>query len=126
MHKKTGGTVAGKADASLGKNGGPPLSSTRTLVSQVKSVAVSPIKSPSPACSESPASSSLEQNCKESENGPSQSLLPGNDTRGSQSEELVELLGECRTTLGISDGTTNTPGKKETSLLWLFLLQPVI
>lgn len=115
--------MAGRVEPSLEKNGGLPTSSTRTSVSQVKGVAVSPIKSPSLVCSESPASSSLEQNCKERDKSQSQTLLPGDENRDIQGKELVELLEECRTTLGIAakqDGTTNSTGKKKTSLSWLF------
>ena len=81
---------------------------------QVKSVAVSPIKSPSVVCSASPTAGPLGQNSREKDSGPSQSLLPCHEDKESQSEELEELLEECRKTLGIDasqDGTPNTPGK---------------
>ncbi|XP_017265751.1 cytospin-A [Kryptolebias marmoratus] len=117
VHKKTG-----RAEASSGRNGGLPLSSTLTSVSQVKSVAVSPVKSPLSVCSDSPASSSLEQNRTERDQGLCQSLPPSNDNRDSQSEELVELLEECRTTLGLS---ANQDGAKNTTEILKHLLTEV-
>lgn len=96
----------------FGRNGGPPTSTPRTLVSQGKTAAVSPTKSPSSICSASPVvGSSSGQNWRERDSGLSQSLLPGHDAVESRSEELEKLLEECRTTLGISasqDGATNT------------------
>ncbi|KAM4723448.1 CD109 antigen [Anableps anableps] len=109
--KKTGSTVASKGQASSGRNGGLPTATPRTSGSQVKSVAVSPIKSPSSVCSTPPATSSVEQSKKESHSSLSESLLPGNEDKDRQNKELAELLEECRTTLGVADrqdGTTNT------------------
>ncbi|KAM4542793.1 CD109 antigen-like [Odontesthes bonariensis] len=111
VHKKTGSTVAGRGEASLGRNESPPNSAPRSSVSQVKSVAVSPIKCPSSVSSAPSPTSSLGQNWKERNMGLSQSLPAGHEERDSQGEELVDLLEECRTTLGITasqDGTANT------------------
>ncbi|XP_072220913.1 uncharacterized protein [Leuresthes tenuis] len=119
VHKKTGSTVAGIGEASLGRNGSPPNSEPRTSVSQVKSVAVSSIKCPSTESSASSPTSSLGQNWKERISDLSQSLPPGHEERDSHGEELVDLLEECRTTLGITasqDGTPNTTGKNATIL----------
>ncbi|XP_005806048.1 cytospin-A-like isoform X1 [Xiphophorus maculatus] len=107
--KKTGSIVAGKGQASSGRNGGLPTPTSRTSGSQVKSVAVSPIKSPSSVCSAPPSTSSVEQSKKERNSSLNESLLPGNEDK--QSKELAKLLEECRTTLGVTDrkdGTTNT------------------
>ncbi|KAM6912159.1 CD109 antigen [Xenentodon cancila] len=119
LHKKSGSTAGANGQASLGKNGGPPTSSPGTSVSQVMSVAVSPIGSPSLVCSSSPTASSLDQNSREKESGPSQSLLAHHENKDIQSEELVRLLEECRKTLSIDasqDGTPNTTGKNGISL----------
>lgn len=65
-------------------------------------------------CSASPAASSLGQTSREKDSPASQSLLPRDEDKESQSEELVELLEECRKTLGTDasqDGTPNTTGK---------------
>ncbi|KAM9341256.1 CD109 antigen [Symphorus nematophorus] len=110
VHKKAGGTV-GKVEAALGRNGGPPTSTPRTVVYKTKP-AVSPTKSPASLCSASPVvGSSSGQNWRERDSGLSQSLLPGHDTGDSQSEELEKLLEECRKTLGVTaseDGALNT------------------
>ncbi|XP_047201984.1 cytospin-B [Girardinichthys multiradiatus] len=109
--KKTGSTVEGKGQASSGRNGDLLNSTSRTSGSQVKSVAVSPIKSPSSVCCVPPATSSVEQNKRERDNSLSESLLPGYEDRDRQSKELAKLLEECRTTLGVTDrqdATTNT------------------
>uniref|UniRef100_A0A3Q2CQE4 Cytospin-A n=2 Tax=Cyprinodon variegatus TaxID=28743 RepID=A0A3Q2CQE4_CYPVA len=101
----------GKGQASSGRNGGLLTSTSRTLGSQVKSVAVSPIKSPSSVCSVPPATSCVEQSKKERDNGLNESLLPGNEDRDRQSKEVADLLEEFMTTLGVThrqDGTTNT------------------
>uniref|UniRef100_A0A3Q2QH95 Cytospin-A n=1 Tax=Fundulus heteroclitus TaxID=8078 RepID=A0A3Q2QH95_FUNHE len=109
--KKTDNTVADKGKASSGRNGGLPTSTFRTSGSQVKSVAVSPIKSHLPMCSTPPATSSVDQSKKERDSSLSESLLPCNEERDIQSKELAKLLEECRTTLGVTDkqdGTTST------------------
>ncbi|MEQ2203264.1 hypothetical protein XENOCAPTIV_027713 [Xenoophorus captivus] len=121
--KKTGSTVEGKGQAFSGRNGDLLNSTSRTSGSQVKSVAVSPIKSPSSVCCVPPATSSVElvapqshQLCgpggkRERDNSLSESLLPGYEDRDRQSKELAKLLEECRTTLGVTDrqdATTNT------------------
>ncbi|XP_014894836.1 cytospin-B [Poecilia latipinna] len=109
--KKPGSIVAGKGQAYSGRNGGLPTPTSRTSGSQVKSVAVSPIKSPSSVCSAPPATSSVEQSKKERNSSLSESLLPGNEDKDKQSKELAKLLEECRSTLGVTDrrdGTTNT------------------
>ncbi|MED6267817.1 hypothetical protein CHARACLAT_015936 [Characodon lateralis] len=109
--KKTGSTVEGKGQASSGRNGDLLNSTSRTSGSQVKSVAVSPIKSPSSVCCVPPATSSVEQNKRERDNSVSESVLPGYEDRDRQSKELAKLLEECRTTLGVTerqDATTNT------------------
>ncbi|XP_027856262.1 cytospin-A isoform X2 [Xiphophorus couchianus] len=109
--KKTGSILAGKGQASSGRNGGLPTPTSRTSGSQVKSVAVSPIKSPSSVCSAPPSTSSVEQSKKERNSSLNESLLPGNEDKDKQSKELAKLLEECRTTLGVTDrkdGTTNT------------------
>ncbi|XP_032403761.1 cytospin-A isoform X2 [Xiphophorus hellerii] len=109
--KKTGSIVAGKGQASSGRNGGLPTPTSRTSGSQVKSVAVSPIKSPSSVCSAPPSTSSVEQSKKERNSSLNESLLLGNEDKDKQSKELAKLLEECRTTLGVTDrkdGTTNT------------------
>nr|XP_046269336.1 cytospin-A isoform X2 [Scatophagus argus] len=101
-----------KGQAAFGRNGGPPTSTPRTMVSQGKTVAVSPTKSPSSLCSASPVvGSSLGPNWRERDSGLSQSLLPCQETGDSQGEELDKLLEECRTALGITasqDGATKT------------------
>ncbi|XP_076604028.1 uncharacterized protein LOC143331234 [Chaetodon auriga] len=110
VHNKPGSTVV-KGQAALGRNGGPPTSVHRTLVSQGKTVASSPIKSPSSVGGASPVGSSSGQTWSERDSGLSQSLLPAHEAGDSQDEELEKLLEECRTTLGITasqDGTTNT------------------
>ncbi|GAA6213780.1 cytospin-A-like [Lates japonicus] len=111
VHNKPGtGTVKGQV--TLGRNGGPPTSTPRTPVSQGKTVAVSPTKSPSSLCSASPlVGSSSGQNWRERDSGLSQSLLPGHEAGDSHGEELEKLLEECRTSLGITgshDKATNT------------------
>ncbi|XP_041809831.1 cytospin-B isoform X2 [Chelmon rostratus] len=111
VHNKPGSTAA-KGQVALGRNGGPPTSVHRTVVSEVQPVASSPTKSPSSLGGASPvASSSSEQTWSERDSGLSQSLLPGHEAGDSQDEELEKLLEECRTTLGITasqDRTTNT------------------
>ncbi|KAM8737270.1 uncharacterized protein AB9X84_022402 isoform 2-T2 [Acanthopagrus schlegelii] len=111
LHNKPGGTL-GKGQAAFGRNGGPPTSTPRTVVSQGKTVAVSPTKSPSPLCSASPVvSKSSGQKWRERDSGLSQSLLPGQEAGDGQGEEVEKLLEECRTTLGITasqGGATNT------------------
>ncbi|XP_051247581.1 cytospin-A [Dicentrarchus labrax] len=111
VHSKPGSTGI-KGQATLGRNGGPPTSTPRTLVFQGKTVAVSPTKSPSPLCSATPVvGSSSGQTWRERDSGLSQSLLPGHESGDSQGEELEKLLEECRTTLGITgsqEGATNT------------------
>ncbi|GLD73090.1 cytospin-A-like protein [Lates japonicus] len=94
VHNKPGtGTVKGQV--TLGRNGGPPTSTPRTPVSQGKTVAVSPTKSPSSLCSASPlVGSSSGQNWRERDSGLSQSLLPGHEAGDSHGEELEKLLEE--------------------------------
>lgn len=77
----------------------------------MKSVAVSPIKSPSSVCSAPPATSFEEQSKKEGDSTLSDFLLPVHEDKDKQSKEIAKLLEECRTTLGVTDrqdGTTNT------------------
>ncbi|XP_044022484.1 cytospin-A isoform X2 [Siniperca chuatsi] len=111
VHNKPGSTVV-KGQAALGRNGCPPTSTPRSQVSQGKTVAISPTKSPSSLCSASPVvGSSSGQNWSERDSGLSQSLLPGHKAGDNQGEELEKLLEECRTTLGITasqDGATNS------------------
>ncbi|XP_037603438.1 cytospin-A [Sebastes umbrosus] len=113
LHNKPG-SVVGKGQAALGRNGCPPTSTPRPLVSQGKTVAVSPTKSPSSLCSASPVvGSSSGPNWGERDSGLSQSLLPAHEAGDSQGEELEKLLEECRTTLGIpasQDGATDSAG----------------
>lgn len=101
-----------KGQTSLGRNGNPPTSTPRTLVSQRRPVAVTPTKSPLSQCSVSPlVGSSSERNWKERDSGLSQSLIAGEG----HGEELEKLLEECKTTLGIAgsqDGATSTTGKE--------------
>lgn len=101
-----------KGQASLGRNGSPPTSTPRSLLSQRKPVAVTPTKSPLSQCSVSPlVGNSSERNWKERDSGLSQSLLGGGESR---SEDLEKLLEECKTTLGITgshDGATSTAGE---------------
>lgn len=104
----------GRGQAALGRNGGPPTSTTRPPVS--KTVAISPTKSTSSQCSASPVGG-LSSNWRERDSGPSQSLLPAQEPVDSQGEELEKLLRECKTTLGITasqEGATNTAGKMYT------------
>lgn len=100
-----------KGQASLGRNGSPPTSTPRGLLSQRKPVTVTPTKSPLSQCSVSPlVGNSSEQNWKERDSGLSHSLLGGGESR---SEDLEKLLEECKTTLGITgrhDGATSTAG----------------
>ncbi|XP_061600028.1 cytospin-B [Cololabis saira] len=114
LHKKSGSTAAGNGQASLGKNGGPPISSPRTSVSPVKNVAVSPVKSPSLVSSASPTASSLGQNSGGKDSGPSQSLVSRHEDKDVHSEELVQLLEECRKTLSIDASQDGTPNTTET------------
>ncbi|KAL7380395.1 hypothetical protein ABVT39_017128 [Epinephelus coioides] len=111
LHSKPGST-AGKGQATLGRNGGPPTSTPRPLVSPGRTMAISPTKSPSSLSSASPVvSSSFGPKWRERDSGLSQSLLPAHEAGDSQGEELEKLLEECRTTLGITaskDGATNT------------------
>lgn len=99
-----------KGQASLGRNGSPPTSTPRSLLSQRKPVAVTPTKSPLSQCSVSPlVGNSSERNWRDS--GLSQSLLGGGESR---SEDLEKLLEECKTTLGITgshDGATSIAGE---------------
>ncbi|XP_042357374.1 cytospin-B isoform X2 [Plectropomus leopardus] len=110
LHSKPGSTVS-KGQAAFGRNGGPPTSTPRPLVSQGKTVANSPTKSPSSLCSASPVvGSSTQQNWRERDSGLSQSLLPAHEAGDSKGEELEKLLEECRTTLDIiasQDEATN-------------------
>nr|XP_015825827.2 cytospin-B [Nothobranchius furzeri] len=102
--KKPANAVAGRGEAPSWRNVGPPASPGKTSASQVKSVVVTPIKSPSP-----PSRNSLEQSLKEEVLR--LSPLPGSEDKEHQSEELVELLEECRAILGVSasqDRITNT------------------
>ncbi|CAN9502285.1 unnamed protein product [Ophioblennius macclurei] len=112
VHNKPGNTVTARGHPSSGRNGGPPTSTPRTPVSQEKSVAVSPLKSPSSQCGASPvASSSLRHNWRERDSGLCQSLPPGQETKDGHGEELEKVVEECRTTLGITacqDGNVNT------------------
>lgn len=97
-----------KGQASLGRNGSPPTSTPRGLLSQRKPITVTPTKSPLSQCSISPlVGNSSERNWKERDSGLSQSLLGGGESR---SEDLEKLLEECKTTLGITgsqDGATS-------------------
>ncbi|XP_070776406.1 cytospin-A [Enoplosus armatus] len=110
VHSKPGSTVV-KGQAALGRNGGPPTSTPRSPVSQGKTVAISPAKSPS-LCSASPVvGSSLGQNWRERDSGLSQSLLPSQEAGDSRGEELEMLLEEGRTALGVTasqDGAIDT------------------
>ncbi|KAL3049008.1 hypothetical protein OYC64_008477 [Pagothenia borchgrevinki] len=111
LHNKSGSTV-GRGQAALGRNGGPPTSTTRPPVSLGKTVAISPTKSTSSQCSASPVGG-LSSNWRERDSDPSQSLLPAQEPVDSQGEELEKLLRECKTTLGITasqEGATNTAG----------------
>ncbi|XP_078134498.1 uncharacterized protein LOC144535750 [Sander vitreus] len=106
-------SIVGKEQAAFGRNGGPPTSTPRPLVSQQQTVAISPTKSPSSSWSASPVvvGSSSGQNWSERDSGLSQSLLPAHEAGGSLGEELKKLLEESSTTLGINaslDGATNT------------------
>lgn len=107
-----------RGQAAYGRNGVPPTSTPRALVSQGKLVAISPTKTSSSQCSSSPVEGSCSgQNWRERDSGLSQSLLP--DAGGNHSEELEKLLEECRTTLGITstqDTAMNTTGKSFISL----------
>ncbi|XP_041828679.1 flocculation protein FLO11 isoform X2 [Melanotaenia boesemani] len=108
VHKNSRSTVTGAGQASLGRNSSSAISTPRTSVSQVKSVAISPIKSPSSVFSTSPPTSSSGKKWKERSSSLSQSSLQDKDTQG---KELVELLEESRRTLGITasqDETTST------------------
>lgn len=92
----------------MGKNGSPPTSTPRTPVSQGKSVALSPTKSPPSLCSVSPVEGRCSgESWKERDSGLSQSLLQGQEA----GDELEKLLEESRITLGITadqDVTMNT------------------
>ncbi|XP_071774297.2 uncharacterized protein LOC139926450 isoform X2 [Centroberyx gerrardi] len=105
---------APKGQAASGRNGGPPTSTPRTPVSQGKSVAISPAKSPSSSAgSASPvaSSSSSGPSWRERDSGLSQSPLPGHEAGDRQGEEVEKLLEECRTTLGVTasqDGAMTT------------------
>lgn len=108
-----------KGQASLGRrNGSPPTSAPRSLLSQRKPVSVTPTKSPLSQCSAPPlVGNSCERNWKERDGGQSPSLLGGGESR---SEDLEKLLEECKTTLGMTgshDGATSTTGesKKKTN-----------
>lgn len=95
-----------KGQASSGRNGSPPTSTPRGLLSQRKPVSVTPTKSVSPL-----VGSSGERKWKERDSGLSQSLLGGGEGR---SEDLEKLLEECKTTLGMTgshDGATSTAGE---------------
>ncbi|XP_028252315.1 cytospin-A isoform X2 [Parambassis ranga] len=106
---KPGNTLTARKHGGLGRNGGPATSTPRTSVTQGKSVAVSPIKSPISRDNVSAVvASSFGQNWRERDSGLSQSL---HGAQESPSEELEKLLEECRTTLGITaslDGKVNT------------------
>ncbi|XP_029317285.1 cytospin-A isoform X2 [Cottoperca gobio] len=111
LYNKPGSTV-GKGQPALGRNGGPPTSTPWPLVSKGKTVAISPTKSTSSLCSASPVVGSASgHNWRERDSGLSQSLLPAPEAGDNQGEELEKLLGECKTTLGVTasqDGSTNT------------------
>lgn len=107
-----------KGQASLGRNGTPPTSTPRNLLSQRKPGA--PKSLPLSQCSVSPllGSSSERSWREERDSGLSGSLLGGGESRGeSRGEGLEKLLEECKTTLGLSgsqDGaTSSTAGQSE-------------
>ncbi|XP_032357201.1 cytospin-A [Etheostoma spectabile] len=101
-------SIVGKEQVAFGRNGGPPTSTPRPLVSQGQTT-----KSPSSTWSPSPVvvGGFSGQNWRERDSGLSQSLLPAHEAGGSLGEELQKLLEESSTTLGINaslDGATNT------------------
>lgn len=123
MEKKPGSATAAKGLFALGRNGGPPTSTPRTPVSSVKSVAISPTRSPSSLSDASPvATSSSGPNQGERDSGLSHSLLPIHEAGDSQGKELEKLLEECRTTLGF---TTNQDGSMNTAEILKHLLTEV-
>lgn len=100
----------------MGRNGGPPSSTHRTLASQAKTVPSSPAKSPSYLGSASPvAGVSVGQSWRERDSGLSgQSIAAAHESRDGQDEDLDKLLEECRAALGVTaspDRPTNTKGK---------------
>lgn len=126
VNSKPAGAVAVSEKATVGRNGGPPTSTPRIPVTPDKSVPVSPIKSPSSLSSASPVvGSSLGQNWRERDSGLSQSLPQCQEPKDGQSEELEKLLEECKLALGIpasEDGSTNTAGESEISLIIIVLV----
>lgn len=124
-HSVTGDPRAGlilnqvKGQASLGRNGSPPTSTPRSVISQRKPVTVTPTKSPLSQCSVSPlVGNSYERNWKERDSGLSQSLLGGGESR---SGDLEKLLEECKMTLGITgshDEATSTAGECSLQKKW--------
>ncbi|XP_029350173.1 verprolin-like [Echeneis naucrates] len=106
VHNKPGTAVV-KGNAVAGRNGGPPTSTPRPPGAQGKTVAVSPTKSPSSLCSASPSvGSSSGQDWRERDSGLSQSSPAHHEAGDSRGEELEKLLEECRSSLDISDPST--------------------
>uniref|UniRef100_A0A8D3BSY1 Cytospin-A n=1 Tax=Scophthalmus maximus TaxID=52904 RepID=A0A8D3BSY1_SCOMX len=112
VHNNKPAAAVVEGQAALGRNGGPLTSTPRTPAAKGKTVAVSPAKSPSPLCGDSPlVGSPPGQSWRERDSGLSQSLLAAPDCGDSHAEELGKLLEECRTSLGITashDGATST------------------
>ncbi|KAF6717928.1 Cytospin-A [Oryzias melastigma] len=114
LPKTSGSAFGGRGRSSLGRNGAlPPSSTSRTLPSPVKSVAISPIKSPSSVSTAAPVTSSVGQSLKERDGGEKQPVAPVPEDTNSQDQELVELLKECVSTLGSSSLQDGTPRTKE-------------
>ncbi|AWP16710.1 putative cytospin-A-like [Scophthalmus maximus] len=102
MHNNKPAAAVVEGQAALGRNGGPLTSTPRTPAAKGKTVAVSPAKSPSPLCGDSPlVGSPPGQSWRERDSGLSQSLLAAPDCGDSHAEELGKLLEECRTSLEI-------------------------
>ncbi|XP_004082674.1 cytospin-A isoform X2 [Oryzias latipes] len=113
LHKRSGCTFGGRGRSSLGRNGAPPSSTPRTLPSPIKSVDISPIKSPSSVSAAAPVTCSVGQSLKERDGGEGQPVAQTPEDTQSQDRELVELLKECASTLGVTSSQDGTPKAKE-------------